>query len=158
MSNYSWFKTESEVHIDDRRLYEHLQGLRKKNDWAALVCDWYENPRKKDHQSRKLKVPSARSRGGLPRFTFSVFDGCVIHGYWETAGVRQLLALLAEIEPFLGPAAKSGRMGRADFVEDGGESFSFVIDYRRKTIRAGYYRWTWVEPAKAAKKQSARRG
>lgn len=156
MSNYSWFKSESDIHLDDHGLFERLKTLRTKNDWAGLVCDWYEDPKKKDYQSAKLKLPKAKNRDGLPCFTFSVFDGCLIHGYWQTSGVRQLLELLAEMEPFLGPAPKNGRLGRADFVEDGGESFSFIVDYARKTVRIGYYQWTWVEPAKGAKK-SARR-
>lgn len=151
MSNLSWFVSESDVVVDDRAFYERLCQLRKKNDWAALVCDWYEDPRKKDYQARSLKVPKAKNADGFPRFTFSVLDGCQVHGYWDTRGGKQLQQVLSLMGAFLGKPPKKAARGLAEFKEDGGDVFALVVDYQRATVAACYQQWIWLEFGAARK-------
>ncbi len=133
MSNTSYFQRERNIHLDDHALRAHLEPFRRKNDWAELVCDWYEDPGPKDYQSAKLKVPLKRHADGLPRFTFSVFDGCRMEGYWTRPGGRQLLQLLNELGRFV--VKRSGRPhGRAAFIDEAGTAYAFVVDYEQGTI------------------------
>ena len=131
MSNLSYFQRERNIHVDDHALRVHLEPLRRKNDWAELVCDWYEDPGPKDYQSAELDVRIKRHADGLPRFSFSVFDGCGM--YWTRPGGRQLLQLLNELGRFM--ERRPGRTGgRADFVDEAGTAYAFVVDYAQGTV------------------------
>ncbi|AKQ63703.1 hypothetical protein A176_000615 [Myxococcus hansupus] len=133
MSNLSYFQRERNIHLDDHALRAHLEPFRRKNDWAELVCDWYEDPGPKDYQSAELDVPLKRHADGLPRFTFSVFDGCGMQGYWARPGGKQLRQLLNELGRFV--VKRPGRtQGRADFIDEAGTAYAFVVDYEQGTI------------------------
>ncbi len=128
MATYSWFKSEKDIAMRDRELYRYLAPLRKKNDWAALVCDYYDDPRPKPHNRKGLKLPKPE-KGKLPPFTFAVFDGCRIHGYWDTREVGQLKSILRALGAFARAPRRSVRVGYAFFDAEGMRPFGFMVNY-----------------------------
>lgn len=118
MSTLSEFRREKGFAFDDRAVQTRAREMRSANDWAALVVDWYA--------ARKKKIKPAT-------FSFAMFDGSKIHGYWETPGVEMLLSLLNELGKF---ATKSGS-AEFDLGEDSSaaEQFRFIVDHKAKTIR-----------------------
>jgi hypothetical protein len=138
MTTMSWFEGEADIGFRDRALYDYLSRVRRKNDWAELICAFYESPRKKRPRAARSKVRVETNADGFPKLTLAVFDGCKIHGYWDTPDVGALGQVLRAMGSFLARPRKNVALGRADFSTDGGEGFVFFVDYDRGRIYAVY--------------------
>lgn len=155
MPSRSNFVNEKSISVDDHGLRKALGPLAKKNHWAALVVDFYDDAKAAQRSPRKaLKGNVKRHPDGLPKLTFAVFDGCVIRHYLDETKKHELGAVLLAIGVHA-KAPRAGVNGVANFCLDGGgDDFWFLLDYEKKAVFMQYEETVTIdfrdERAKAA--------
>lgn len=124
MGMYSSFNYEDEIEIYDDEFYNYLKDIKKKEGEDVFTRDdiirWYD----------ENKVD-----GKLPKFSFTMFDGWKIQGYWYDE--------FCKVISIMGKFLKPNCHGYAEFTYEEGQPFKFICNGEDKEVSVEYVPLVW---------------